>query len=207
MQGAWSDGGNRYASSALLTTNAANGPILFAIFWRFIACARTLIFFGYEPPLATAHTSRQIALLSDATKSFGTAVAPSLASRDCEARGFGFVSHGFLKSRILVRESNGRIRSATASGGPALRCCTARQSAHAHQGNSHDSHGSPPVCTLSNNHNKGISSQPATSNRIIHLPECPVSSYSRGASICGWIRAMKSRAWGERYLPLRITTP
>lgn len=41
----------------------------------------------------------------------------------------------------------------------------------------------------------------------IHLPECPVSSYSRIASICGWINSMKSRACCDKYRPFRATTP
>jgi hypothetical protein len=40
-----------------------------------------------------------------------------------------------------------------------------------------------------------------------HLPESPVSSYSRPDRICGRINSTKSRACGERYLPRRITTP
>ncbi len=37
--------------------------------------------------------------------------------------------------------------------------------------------------------------------------ECPLSSWSRGWNRSGRISAMKARACGERYLPLRTTTP
>ena len=40
-----------------------------------------------------------------------------------------------------------------------------------------------------------------------HLPECPVSSYSRIANICGWINSMKSLACCDKYRPFRTTTP
>lgn len=48
---------------------------------------------------------------------------------------------------------------------------------------------------------------PGSSAYRDHRSECPVSSYPRGASICGWMRSTKSRACCDRYLPLRITTP
>lgn len=49
---------------------------------------------------------------------------------------------------------------------------------------------------------------PVISDRVTdHLPECPVSSYSRIASICGWINSMKSRACCDTYFPFLTTTP